>query len=74
LGHIQRGGAPTVIERLRASEFVVNALDNLENNPNKIVTYYDDKFVLRDLEEIENSTYKLDEKLLRLAYPLMGKE
>ncbi|GAX87448.1 6-phosphofructokinase 1 [Lebetimonas natsushimae] len=74
LGHIQRGGAPTVIERLRASEFIVNALDNIEKTPNKIVTYYDDKFVLRDLEEIENSTYRLDEKLLKLAYPLMGKE
>ncbi|WP_024790137.1 6-phosphofructokinase [Lebetimonas sp. JH292] len=74
LGHIQRGGSPTVIERLRASEFVVTALDNIKNNPNKIVTYFDDKFILRDLEEIESSTYSLDKKLLKIAYPLMGKE
>jgi 6-phosphofructokinase 1 len=74
LGHIQRGGSPTVIERLRASEFIVYALDNIETNPNKIITYYNNEFVLRDLEEIENSKYMLDEKLLKMALPLMGKE
>jgi len=72
LGHIQRGGSPTVLERLRASEFIVTALDNIEKTPNKIVTYFDDNFILRDLEEIENSTYTLDEKMLKLAMPLMG--
>jgi len=72
LGHIQRGGSPTVLERLRACEFIVTALDNIEKNPNKIVTYFDDNFILRDLEEIENSTYTLDEKMLKLAMPLMG--
>ena len=72
LGHIQRGGSPTVIERLRAAEFIEFALDNFEKNPNKIVTYYKDNFVLRDLEEIVNSKYALDEKMLNLAKPLMG--
>jgi len=74
LGHIQRGGSPTVLERLRAAEFIVTALDNIEKTPNKIVTYFDDNFILRDLEEIENSTYSLDEKMLKLALPLMGKD
>ena len=72
LGHIQRGGSPTVLERLRAAEFIETALDNLEKNPNKIVTFYKDNFVLRDLEEIVNNRYKLDEKMLKLAKPLMG--
>ena len=72
LGHIQRGGSPTVIERLRAAEFVKTALDNFETNPNKIVTFYKDKFVLRDLEEIIGNKYQLDENLLNLAKPLMG--
>jgi 6-phosphofructokinase 1 len=74
LGHIQRGGRPTVRERLIASEFIVNALDNIEKTPNKILTYFNNEFILRDLEEIEHNTYKLDEKLLKLAYPLMGKD
>ena len=72
LGHIQRGGSPTVIERLRAAEFIKTALDNCETNQNKIVTFYNDKFVLRDLEEIVNKRYQLNENLLNLAKPLMG--
>ncbi|QCI28258.1 6-phosphofructokinase [Caminibacter pacificus] len=72
LGHIQRGGSPTVIERLRTAEFVKTALDNIEKNPDKIVTYYDDKFVLRDLKDIVNSKYELDENMLALAKKLMG--
>jgi len=72
LGHIQRGGSPTVIERLRAAEFIEVALDNFQNSPNKIVTFYKDKFILRNLEEIVNNQYELNKKMLELAKPLMG--
>jgi len=72
LGHIQRGGSPTVLERLRAAEFIKVALDNCENNPNQIVTFYKDKFVLRNLEEIVNNKYELDKEMIELAKPLMG--
>ncbi len=72
LGHIQRGGSPTVLERLRAAEFVEVAMDNFEKTPNKIVTFYQEKFILRDLDEIVNSKYSLDERMLKLAKPLMG--
>jgi len=72
LGHIQRGGSPTVIERLRAAEFVEVALDNFEKSSNRIVTFYKDKFVLRDLEEIVNNKYELNTGMLELAKPLMG--
>jgi len=72
LGHIQRGGSPTVIERLRAAEFIEVALDNFQNSPNKIVTFYKDKFILRNLEEIVNNQYELSKKMLELAKPLMG--
>jgi len=74
LGHIQRGGSPSVLERLRSAEFVVKALENIEKNPNKIVTYYKEKFVLRELKEIVNSKYTLNSEYLKLAYPLMGVE
>jgi 6-phosphofructokinase 1 len=72
LGHIQRGGSPTVIERLRAAEFIKTALDNIQKNPNKIVTYYDDRFILRDLKEIVNSKYELNKEMLSLAKKMMG--
>jgi len=70
LGHIQRGGNPTVIERLRASEFIQVALDNI--NENKVVTFYDDKFYLKNIEEVLNTPYKLDSQMLMLAKELMG--
>ncbi len=72
LGHIQRGGSPTVLERLRAAEFIEVALDNFEKTPNKIVTFYKDNFILRDLEEIVNNKYELNKRMLKLAKPLMG--
>jgi len=72
LGHIQRGGSPTVIERLRAAEFIVKAIDNLQKKSNKVVTYYNDKFILRDLDEIINSKYTLDKEMLKIAKKLMG--
>ncbi|AZV46458.1 6-phosphofructokinase [Nautilia sp. PV-1] len=72
LGHVQRGGSPTVIERLRAAEFIVNAIDSLHSNPNKIVTFYNDSFILRDLEEIINTKYTLDKEMVKIAKPLMG--
>ena len=74
LGHIQRGGNPTVMERLRAAEFIETALLNIEKIPNKIVTFYKEKFILRELEEILNTPYSLNEKMLFLAKPLMGIE
>jgi 6-phosphofructokinase 1 len=72
LGHIQRGGNPTVTERLRAAEFIVTALDNIETQPNKIVTFYKEKFILRNLKEILNTKYTLNKKMVDLAKPLMG--
>jgi 6-phosphofructokinase 1 len=74
LGHIQRGGSPTVLERLKAAEFIVTALDNLKKSPNKIVTSYKNEFILRELDEIVNTPYKLDEKMLKIATPLMGRD
>ena len=72
LGHIQRGGSPTVLERLRAAEFIKVAIDNVEKNPNKIVTYYKEQFILRDLDEIINAKYELNKEMIELAKPLMG--
>jgi len=71
LGHIQRGGSPTVFERIMAHKFISFAIDNIKNK-NKIVTFYKDRFILRDIDKIVNSNYKLDEYMLQLAKPLMG--
>lgn len=72
LGHIQRGGNPTVRERLRAAEFITYALENILTNPNKIITVFKNTFVLRNIEEIVNGRYTLEQDMLKLAKPLMG--
>jgi len=71
LGHIQRGGNPTVFERLMAHKFISFALDNL-NKPNNIITFYNNKFILRNIDEIVKNNYQLDKYMLQLAKPLMG--
>jgi len=70
LGHIQRGGNPTIFERLQAVKFITTALDSKEKN--KIVTFYQNKFVLRDIDEITKNSYELNKSMLKLAKPLMG--
>jgi len=72
LGHIQRGGNPTVFERLMANKFITNAIDKSIDNPNKIVTFYKNKFILRNIDEITQNNYKLNKNMLKLAKPLMG--
>ena len=69
LGHIQRGGNPTIFERLQAVKFITTALDSKEKN--KIVTFYQNKFVLRDIDEITKNSYELNKSMLKLAKPLM---
>ena len=72
LGHIQRGGNPTVFDRLMAFEFVTNAIDAvIENKINKIVVYKDSNFNLLDSKTVTSNRYEIDEKLINLAKDLM---
>ena len=72
LGHIQRGGNPTVYDRLMAVGFITKAIDAiLENQQNKIITYKDSKYHTIDSHKIRNNKYKLDKDLIILAKELM---
>ncbi|MEA3353478.1 MAG: 6-phosphofructokinase [Campylobacterota bacterium] len=74
LGHIQRGGSPTVFDRLMASKFITYAVDKLLNgtdNNNQIVVYKDSKFSFESIQYVTSSKYKIDEDLLRLAVNMM---
>ena len=66
LGHIQRGGNPTVIDRLMAFDFVITALDHLltHNNSNKIVVYQKGEFKLLEIEEVVSNKYHLPQRYL----------
>ena len=66
LGHIQRGGNPTVYDRLMAFDFTMIAVDYLLENKdsNKVVVYSNDKFSFIDIEEVCSKKYVLSQKLI----------
>ena len=65
LGHIQRGGNPTVKDRLMAYKFVVNAIDALlENKEESILCYDRFGFNFKSIEEVVSKKRELDEELL----------
>ena len=66
LGHIQRGGNPTVYDRMMAFDFTINAVDYLRNNTdaNKVIVYNQGQFTFKDIQEITAQKYKLPQRYL----------
>ncbi len=66
LGYIQRGGNPTVFERLMAFEFVVKAVDILlrSDKSNTVVVYKDGKFSEIDIENVAGKKYYISQHIL----------
>jgi len=66
LGHIQRGGNPTVRDRLMAFDFTIVAMDHLlkSTNANKVVVYQKGEFKLIDIEEVVSTKYQLPQRYL----------
>lgn len=68
LGHIQRGGNPTVKDRVTASRMGVAAVDLLNMGiGNRIVAVRDDKIVDYDILEGLNMSKQLDSELIGVA-------
>lgn len=69
LGHIQRGGNPTVFDRLIASEFVTLALQALITNEQNrsIIAYKDSKFIFVDINTVTQNRYIINPKLLKMV-------
>lgn len=74
LGHTQRGGNPTVHDRLMATEFVTYAVDNLLNRKKNskekkglVVVYKNDEFLFKDIDYINSAKYEIKQNLLDLA-------
>lgn len=64
LGHIQRGGNPTIYDRLMAYKFINHAIDSLlDNNNESIICYTKKGFIYKSIDEVVNNPYKLDEEL-----------
>lgn len=72
LGHIQRGGNPSVYDRLISYEFVTFSIDKLikEKNLKKVIVYKNAKFDFIDISVINNSKAKIKQELLDLVVKL----
>ncbi len=70
LGHIQRGGNPTVFDRLMATEFATFAVDKLiqnDNNEGLVVVYKDGQFEFVSIEHVNSQKYTISPNLLQMA-------
>ena len=68
LGHIQRGGNPTVYDRLMAFHFVTHAIDGLlEGKKSSVVCYSGCGFHHKDIEEVAFKKYEINDDLLKLG-------
>lgn len=66
LGHIQRGGNPTVYDRLMAFDFTILAVDYLlaHSDSNKVVVFNKGKFSFMEIEDVVSNKYTLPQHFL----------
>ena len=68
LGHVQRGGDPTVRERLMAYQFCTYAIDALTSGrTNAVICYNNGAFDFKDINEINAKEHEIDADLLNLG-------
>ncbi|TAG08522.1 MAG: ATP-dependent 6-phosphofructokinase [Verrucomicrobia bacterium] len=71
LGHVQRGGSPTVHDRVMAYKFSIAAIDALDAGlTDAIMVYRDGSYNHLPIHSVADAKYVLDPLLLRLAGPL----
>jgi len=71
LGHVQRGGSPTVYDRIMAYKFAVAAVDALEaGQTNSIMIFKDGHYSHLPIADVADAKYRIDPALLKLAAPL----
>ncbi|MBA1432074.1 MAG: 6-phosphofructokinase [Epsilonproteobacteria bacterium] len=65
LGYIQRGGNPTVYDRLMAYKFVSHAMNGLlQGMDDSVICYNDGGFSYKSIEDVALKKYTLDTELL----------
>jgi len=66
LGYIQRGGNPTIQDRLMAYKFTTYAIDALvKGKEESIICYTQNGFEYKSINEVATNKYNIDEELLR---------
>ena len=68
LGHIQRGGNPTIYDRLMAYKFVNFAIDGLvkDEKDESVICYTHNGFEFKSIKEVANTPFTLNKELLKL--------
>jgi len=68
LGHVQRGGSPTVYDRIMAYKFAVAAVDHLmAGEREQVVTFKQGTFESLSIQEIADRKHHCDDGLLELC-------
>jgi len=71
LGHVQRGGSPTVRDRIMAYQFAVAAVNALHaGEKNVIVSYREGSCGIVPVEKITERPYQIDPNIIDLCKPL----
>lgn len=66
LGHIQRGGNPSIYDRLMAYKFITHAIDALLSCKHESIVCYDNSgFTLKNISTVVNIKKELDTNLLK---------
>lgn len=66
LGHLQRGGNPTVKDRLMAYKFITYAIDGLVQNRNEsIICYTESGFKYKGIDAVVNTPHQLNYELIQ---------
>lgn len=76
IGHTQRGGSPTVFDRLMAFEFVEYAINKLLDTPDdkNVVVFNKGQFGFVGIEEIGGKKHGIKSQILELGKKLAGLE
>jgi 6-phosphofructokinase 1 len=71
LGHVQRGGSPSVYDRIMAYKFSVAAVESLRSGrTNAVMTFSSGTFGYVPIETVASCRYSIDADLLKLCSPL----
>ncbi|MFA9374758.1 MAG: 6-phosphofructokinase, partial [Poseidonibacter sp.] len=66
LGHIQRGGNPSVFDRLMANEFITLSIDKLlTENTKSVIIYKNSSFQFKQIEDLSDKTPTINPFLLK---------
>lgn len=71
LGHVQRGGSPSVYDRLMAYKFSVAAIRALEEGATgDIVVYRSGAYELKSIDEVADAKHAVDNDIVQMCVPM----